>query len=481
LDSTVKSRKGNEISSFVQDLEDKDKDVRSKAADALGEIGDSRAVEPLVKALKDKESCVRHRAADALRKIHDTRAIDPLIKALEDNDSYVRYRAAIVLGTFGDKRAVEFLIPMLRSPEEEDRKAAAYALGDIGDKKAVPFLIECLEDNTVRHNTLIVDHPRTCALWALSKIGDKRAVPALIKTLYVQSGGNTDNSDAFVIITGAIRALSEIGDEKASSHLIKCLSYSGFGFEYGRYNKGVRKVAQETLEKMGVAVPEKIEKRRIGVHLKSFPPTGDPYVDDCLTLQYQEVYDDRQFGDIPEMKEVASLGNAGRIDEAMNLAESLLPKYPDLDIVYGWLEFLHNKRGEYDKARAVLKDGLKKSKRKYTMLYYLGETELEARRLPEAVRWWIQSVLSQISIGEYINHNPFLYLAYVSQFFGLNQVALLLFQKVDVIPSGGTRLVRTAQLDLYKLVNSQGTESMRRALIELHNRYLSKKDSKLIR
>jgi len=36
-------------------------------------------------------------------------------------------------------------------------------------------------------------------------------------------------------------------------------------------------------------------------------------------------------------------------------------------------------------------------------------------------------------------------------------------------------------LDLYKLVNSQGTESMRRALIELHNRYLSKKDSKLIR
>lgn len=443
LDSSVQNKKGNEISSFVQDLEDKDEDVRSEAADALGEIGDRRAVGPLVKALKD-------------------------------NDSSVRSRAAYALGKIGDKRAVDFLIPMLRSPEESDRKTAAYVLRDIGDKKAVPFLIECLKDNTVRHNTLIIDHPRTCALWALSKIGDKRSVPALIEALYVQSGGNTGDSDALQIIIGAIRALGEIGDEKASSHLIKCLSYSGFGFEYGRYNKVVRKVAREALEKMGVAVPEKIEKRRIGVHLKSFPPTGDPYVDDCLTLQYQEVYDDRQFGDIPEMKEVASLGNAGRIDEAMNLAESLLPKYPDLDIVYGWLEILHNKRGEYDKARAVLKDGLKKSKRKYTMLYYLGKTELEARRLPEAVRWWIQSVLSQISIGEYINHNPFLYLAYVSQFVGLDHVASLLFQKVDVIPHGGTRLTRNAQLDIYKLVNSQRTVSMSRALMELYNRYLRK-------
>lgn len=215
------------------------------------------------------------------------------------------------------------------------------------------------------------------------------------------------------------------------------------------------------------------EERRVGVPPKSFPPTGDPYVDDSLTLQYQEVYDDRRSEDVPEMRKVVSLGNEGRIDEAIKLAESLLSKYADWDFVYVWLGFLHTERGEYDKTRAVLKDGLKKSKKKYSLFNSLGRTELKAQRLTEAVRWWIQSVLSQTTIGDHGDYEPFLYLAYVSQFFGLSQVALLLFQKVDAIRQ--IRLVESAQQDLYKLVSSQGTESMRRALIELNNRYLSKK------
>jgi HEAT repeat protein len=44
--------------------------VRQKAAEALGEIGDKKAVEPLTQALRDKYEFVRWNAADALKKIN---------------------------------------------------------------------------------------------------------------------------------------------------------------------------------------------------------------------------------------------------------------------------------------------------------------------------------------------------------------------------------------------------------------------------
>ena len=59
--------------------------VQMNAAESLGEIGDARAVEPLIHAL---EGCynvdVRKSVADALGKIGDTKATEPLIQALND-------------------------------------------------------------------------------------------------------------------------------------------------------------------------------------------------------------------------------------------------------------------------------------------------------------------------------------------------------------------------------------------------------------
>jgi HEAT repeat protein len=52
------------------------------AASALGQIGDTGAVEPLIQALGDSDRTVRGNAAYALGQIGDTRAVQPLIKAL---------------------------------------------------------------------------------------------------------------------------------------------------------------------------------------------------------------------------------------------------------------------------------------------------------------------------------------------------------------------------------------------------------------
>ncbi|MCP4370561.1 MAG: HEAT repeat domain-containing protein, partial [Deltaproteobacteria bacterium] len=56
----------------------------SRAAEALGSIGDSRAVEPLITTLKDENSQVRSRAAEALGKIGDKKAIQALTITLQD-------------------------------------------------------------------------------------------------------------------------------------------------------------------------------------------------------------------------------------------------------------------------------------------------------------------------------------------------------------------------------------------------------------
>jgi hypothetical protein len=62
-----------------------------KAARALGEMGDERAVEPLIGLLHDRRRDLREAAADALGKIGDPRAIVPLSVTLKD-DEYASVR-----------------------------------------------------------------------------------------------------------------------------------------------------------------------------------------------------------------------------------------------------------------------------------------------------------------------------------------------------------------------------------------------------
>ena len=146
---------------------------RSLAASILGEIGDTRAVGPLIEALKDSNDWVRFRASQALANIGDARAIEPLIQALRDRRTFEG--PACVLATFGTA-AVEPLIGALENARRPDvREAAAEALGRIGDGRAVRPLIKALKYSDIR--------VRAHAAEALAKIGDARAIEPLIQAL----------------------------------------------------------------------------------------------------------------------------------------------------------------------------------------------------------------------------------------------------------------------------------------------------------
>jgi len=75
--------------------------VRSCSARALGEIGDARAVEPLVQALGDTSVNVQRSASEALAKLGSC-ATEALMLCLDSTDSLARKWAAEALGKIGD-------------------------------------------------------------------------------------------------------------------------------------------------------------------------------------------------------------------------------------------------------------------------------------------------------------------------------------------------------------------------------------------
>jgi HEAT repeat protein len=133
------------VDALIDGLKDSDEAVKCASADALGRIGDSRAVPALIKKLKDDdhfrvlegfspvhEVCVCENAARSLGKIGDWRAIEPLIQMLEESmNPGFRQAAAGGLGDLGAEEAIEPLIQALKQERYGTNYAADAALTKI--------------------------------------------------------------------------------------------------------------------------------------------------------------------------------------------------------------------------------------------------------------------------------------------------------------------------------------------------------------
>ncbi|MFA6056254.1 MAG: HEAT repeat domain-containing protein [Thermodesulfovibrionales bacterium] len=120
--------------------------LRSEAADALGKIKDPRIVGPLIEALNDRNSRVREAAAKSLKEVGEP-AVEPLLASLKDENQDVSFKAIVLLGEIGDSRAVEPLVGVLKHFELwAMRFEAARSLGMIKDPRAIGPLTEALYD-----------------------------------------------------------------------------------------------------------------------------------------------------------------------------------------------------------------------------------------------------------------------------------------------------------------------------------------------
>jgi hypothetical protein len=101
------SDKQHYLNGIISKLKDEEGDVRKRAAGALGEIGEAKAVKPLIEALKDMDEGVRAKAAGALGSIGDVRAIEPLKEAFRDENEDVRWIATGALGEIKAKTKIK--------------------------------------------------------------------------------------------------------------------------------------------------------------------------------------------------------------------------------------------------------------------------------------------------------------------------------------------------------------------------------------
>jgi len=119
---------------------------RRELVKALGRIGSDAALPAFRLALRDDDADLRRAAVDALAEYGRAQATPLLRGALHDADPGVRAEAARALGRLGDVNAVQELGNKLRDVNLDTSRAAAQALADVGGPQAVALLGAALRD-----------------------------------------------------------------------------------------------------------------------------------------------------------------------------------------------------------------------------------------------------------------------------------------------------------------------------------------------
>jgi len=120
------------VDGLIALLRDEFWEVRRAAAIALGKVKDPKAIEPLAEALKS-ELMIRFEAARSLIQLGSD-AVESLSHLLSDDDPDVRIKAAEALGLIGDESASEALATCLNDADAGVREAAAKALVKLGGR-----------------------------------------------------------------------------------------------------------------------------------------------------------------------------------------------------------------------------------------------------------------------------------------------------------------------------------------------------------
>ena len=125
--------------------------TQSAAIQTLGLLKTEASVQPLIKELANEE--LQNEALAALIEMRGV-AVPPMLDALKNGTDEIRVKVADALGQIGDRRAIAPLIDTLNNdPHKEVQAQAAIGLGNIRARNAVNALTEALSyDDTTATN-----------------------------------------------------------------------------------------------------------------------------------------------------------------------------------------------------------------------------------------------------------------------------------------------------------------------------------------
>lgn len=191
--------------------------LRISAIQALGRMGDSRAIMPLMRllGLQAENYRIRLAAAESLGRLGDSQALNPLINIVEDEQEtsvYLKESAVKALGMLGDIRALSPLLDIFESRKGWMQKFSflkeqiVEAIGRLGsnENRAQQALLEALEDEGA---TI-----RLSAVESLAEIGDHSCIVAIKKRLF--------DADDDVAVAAA-STLYQLGGEDLIREILK--------------------------------------------------------------------------------------------------------------------------------------------------------------------------------------------------------------------------------------------------------------------
>ncbi len=207
-------------------LEDDDSRVVRKAVVGLGRLKDRGSVDRLIQILKRRDDTAQS-AYEALGEIGDEKALAPLTKSLEDDDVDIRVQAAYGLARMGDKDGLYFLEDVLKEAQPGKRGTilAAYYLAKLDRRDGVDYLVELLDDGNW--------DLRLRAAEALGKCDNKHAAAPLAEAL--------ESEDKNLRLM-AVRALGQLGGRRAIAALKRVRKDK---------NPAVRVAARSALRELG--------------------------------------------------------------------------------------------------------------------------------------------------------------------------------------------------------------------------------------
>jgi HEAT repeat protein len=205
--------------------------LRAALPEALSRIGGDEAKALLLAALDEKDDSVLEAVVRGLGKLEEKSAVDPLV-ALSRRGGPIGRAAYEALGEIGDKKALPILRTGLQAEKTLDKIPAAYAMARIGDEEgqnllesfmepgpegdkpallAAYYLVKLNKESGLDFLTMMLgaDHnpAQVLAVEALGKAGNPKAILPLAEAL---------QSEEAALRLAVARALGRLGGSRAA-------------------------------------------------------------------------------------------------------------------------------------------------------------------------------------------------------------------------------------------------------------------------
>jgi HEAT repeat protein len=204
----IVGRRSSATEDIIVCLEDQNPNVRALACDALGRIGDDKAIPVLFSRLADEDARVSQGAVAAIQAIGGQEVERQAIEAARSPNARIRRPALRILAYFGSPTTLGLFLEAMQDGDERVRDVAANGLAAIDEPQAVGALLKASSHASPR--------TRATAVRALGQTDANDDVRAhLLLAL--------SDEDAWVRYY-AVQALSRRGDRSSAERIAALLT-----------------------------------------------------------------------------------------------------------------------------------------------------------------------------------------------------------------------------------------------------------------